>query len=134
MEISSDLLAMPHGLPKIVPMCGGDGEYDIDWDVELDNVQSDSFQRFITDMDSILERLRVIEGWRFLSVALLFFRYAFVSKGRQQLLANITVVEALLGEQKGGRACLRTDSRLLLAKLKANVMKLRSSSEKRFTT
>ncbi len=108
LEISNDLRDEPRRVPEIVPMCGGDGDYDIDWDVELDNGQLNSFQRFIADMDSILTRLRSAQSkWRFLDAALLFLRYSFVSKGRQQLLSHITVLEALIGEDKAGQAKLK---------------------------
>jgi Apea-like HEPN len=82
-------------------MCGGDGEYDIDWDVELDNMESDSVHRFIATIDSILAKLDLTnDRWHFIHVAILFLQYAFASKGRQRLLSYITVIEALLGEQK----------------------------------
>lgn len=85
----------------------------------MDNAQSNSFHRFISQMDSILTRLRSMEGeWRFIDVALLFLRYAFVSKGRQQLLSHITVIEALLGEQKGGTSLLANRLALVLGKTK----------------
>ena|SRR5437870_1709295 len=81
-EISNDLCEEPRKIPKIMSMCGGDGEYDIDWDVELSSRQSDSFRHSISRTRSILTELMPhVEGnWRFLDVALLFFRYAFVSK------------------------------------------------------
>src|SRR5258707_1859389 len=80
LEISNDLRDEPRKVPEIVGMCGGDGDYDIDWDVEMDNGQLNSFQRFIADMDSILTRLRSAQSkWRFLDAALLFLRYSFVS-------------------------------------------------------
>src|SRR5260370_23980061 len=50
----------------------------------------------------------------------LFLSYAFVSKGRQQLLSHITVLEALIGEDKAGQA-----------KLKQRLARLLGSSEQK---
>ncbi len=114
LEISNDLRDEPRKVPAIVGMCGGDGDYDIDWDVELNGVQSSSFHHSLSQLDSILARLRFIEcEWRFLDVALLFYRYAFVARGRQQLLSHVMVLEALLGEK--GKEGLTMRNRLAFA-------------------
>ncbi len=119
LEISNDFREEPRKVPKILPMCGGDGEYDVDWDVELDNGQSDSFRYDISQMNSLLTRVRpyLEEKWRFLDVALLFFGFAFVSRGRQELFSYVTVLEALLGEQKESEGLMSVLKRRLVSVL-----------------
>ncbi len=114
LKTNNDLLSRPHSAPEIPPFQVGpfffDGTEDLsppDYYIFIDGAESDSFHAFVTQMNSILERLKSAESdWNFLEIALLFFRRAFFTPGLQQLLWHITVIEALVGEDVQGLTSL----------------------------
>lgn len=71
--------------------------------IHLKNDGTDSFKAFIQHTGNLLENLRAMENERpFLKIPLGYFVKAFFTKGLEQLLWHITVLEALLGEKGKG--------------------------------
>lgn len=100
LESSNYLLDAPHWAPMIET---NDIEMDEEeqYPIFVDDEKLDSFQSHVTQIYSILKRLRSAKTeWHFIEVALLFLRVAFFSEGLQQLLWNITVIDALLGDER----------------------------------
>jgi hypothetical protein len=60
------------------------------------------FREFVRNTDALIEKIRRVPHWQFMDVALSFMEKAFTDHGLEQLLWNITAVEALMGEQGSG--------------------------------
>jgi Apea-like HEPN len=102
LKSSNYLLDAPHWAPVIETYDNETDEEEQHW-IFVDDEELASFHLFVTQIFSILKRLRSARTeWLFIEVALLFLRIAFFSEGLQQLLWHITVIEALLGEKKEG--------------------------------
>ncbi len=120
-HIDDDLLAYPSPAPDLslfepwTPVSGmvidpetGDqvseeiGEEPVFW-IDLDERDTKVFKTMMQRLDPIANTVRAKKvDWPFMEVALGFLVKAFFSKGLEQLLWNITVLEALLGEKGQG--------------------------------
>jgi hypothetical protein len=78
------------------------GEEPVFW-INLDERETEVFKTMMQRLDPIASTVRARrDNWPFVEVALGFFVKAFFSKGLEQLLWHITVLEALLGKKGQG--------------------------------
>lgn len=94
--------------------------------------ESDALLSFATRTQAMFRRLRAAKTqWHFLEISLLFLRKAFFSKGLQQLLWHITVLESLFGEKKEGLTkLLRNRTSLALGRSEKERKEIRKSFDK----
>lgn len=109
LKISDNLLDSPHYPPAVPvidtrPFFNGEGEEvgeQPDYAFEMSDEQAGEFVAFITDIGTVLDNVKKNQKkWAYLEVAVGFLVKAFFADGLQQLLWHITVLEALLGEDK----------------------------------
>ncbi len=79
------------GVPRRVPV----------EDLQLDKNGSDDLERFLADIAMQLHCIQPLldADWQFLQTALNFRSRAFLTKGSDELLWNITAIEAILGDK-----------------------------------
>lgn len=110
LSTNDDLLIPPYSNPPLPPLTTqlvGDGEELIEVPfvhLDLSKERTESFEEFVRRTDKLLSELKTQENqWDFFDRALGFFAKAFVAPdGPEQLLWHITMIEALLGENKEG--------------------------------
>src|SRR5207249_4396637 len=78
------------------------GEEPVFW-IDLDDQETKVFKAMMQRLDPIADSVRAKQhDWPFVEVALGFFVKAFFSKGLEQLLWHITVLESFLGKKGQG--------------------------------
>jgi len=109
-----DLLELPKAAPdftilktELVNMINNNGSIDVyevpERNIILNKERTDNFITFIAYTNRLYSSLRIDEnGWHFLNLSLDFYLKGFFSNGLEQLLWNITSIEALLGGKDGG--------------------------------
>jgi hypothetical protein len=60
------------------------------------------FREFVKNTDALIQRIKQVPQWEFMDVALSFMEKGFTDSGLEQLLWNITAVEALMGQRGSG--------------------------------
>jgi hypothetical protein len=64
------------------------------------------FCDFVKNTGALIEKIKQVSQWQFIDVALSFMEKGFTDSGLEQLLWHITVIEALMGENKSGLTSL----------------------------
>jgi virulence-associated protein VapD len=112
LKVSDNLLEAPTRAPSLSSL---ETEPDFDpatgeelgerpaWYINLDEQETEALARCLSTVDKLLGNIRIAENvWPFISRGLGFLVKGFFEKGLEQLLWHITVLEALLGEDRAG--------------------------------
>jgi hypothetical protein len=67
------------------------------------------FRDFVKNSGALIEKIKQVQQWQFIDVALSFMEKGFRDSGLEQLLWHITAIEALLGENVSGLVNLLKD-------------------------
>jgi hypothetical protein len=107
-------IPMPHGFVQNPPAAPDLSDLTMEATVDNDgeevgehpyiafDINETEFREFVTNTNALIEKIGQVPQWQFMDVALSFMEKAFTDRGLEQLLWNITAVEALMGERGSG--------------------------------
>ncbi len=112
LRVSDNLLEAPRPAPNLSsletepyfdPATGEELGEKPAWYINFDEQETEAFTRRLSTVDKLLRDNQTVESvWPFISRGLGFLVKGFFAKGLEQLLWHITVIEALLGENRAG--------------------------------